>query len=138
MDGTEITTPPDEPRSDERTGDPTQPGTPASRYCARHPLGTPDDCGQCAESRKAVIAAELAAVKARRAEGLARATALAECPHCDQNGYRVEPNRFYALTIAAARCDHTAWSDADWDAHVSTESSEARQAAARAQPWAFG
>ena len=127
-------TPPDDPA-------PTAPAPPvaaASRYCPRHPHGTPDRCGPCREHREAFEAAELEAESTRRAEGRARAAALADCPHCDQNGFRIEPSRFYALTLAAARCDHTAWTDADWDAYVSAESSEARQAAARAQPWAFG
>ncbi|MEV6660627.1 hypothetical protein [Nocardia fluminea] len=130
----DIQTPPNQPQPTE----PAPPTTPASRYCPRHPQGTPDRCTPCREHREAFEAAELEAEAIRRAQGRARAAVLTECPHCDQNGYRVEPDRFYAITLAAARCDHTAWTEVDWDDYVSTESSEARQAAARAQPWAFG
>ncbi|MGW0052076.1 hypothetical protein [Nocardia nova] len=76
---------------------------PSTPFCPRHPNGTPEGCGACADARKRyeATAPERAAAEdaRRRAEAQAkseaaqraaedRARAIAACSLCDEHGYR--------------------------------------------------
>ncbi|MFF0542096.1 hypothetical protein ACFYTF_04600 [Nocardia thailandica] len=107
--------------------------TPPPGSCPRHPAGTHEPCGQCAERRRQHETAEREqlAADAERARSAAEsaAAARARCPHCDESGCRVQPHRLVSLSLAVTRCDHTAWTEADWDAYAAAESPEARRRA---------
>lgn len=87
---------------------PTAPVAPESRYCTRHPEGTPEPCGPCADARRNYDAAAAAAETARKAarveadrrERTAFWQALDACGYCNSDGFR--------LDAPQCRCDHTA------------------------------
>lgn len=127
-DPTPAAAPQPEPRADEPANHAPPPGS-----CSRHPNGTDEPCGQCAEHRRQHETAEreqLAADAERtRQAAESAAAARARCPHCDESGCRVQPPRLVSLSLAVTRCDHTAWTADDWDAYAATESPEARRRA---------
>lgn len=120
------------PRPEHRAAEPAHPSPPPG-CCPRHPTGTHEPCGQCAENRRHHETAEREqlAADAERARQAAEsaAAARARCPHCDESGRRVQPPRLVSLSLAVTRCDHTAWTEADWDAYAAAESPEARRRA---------
>lgn len=73
------------------------------QHCSRHPGGTDQPCGACADARRAHAAweeARMAAAKDRRAS---RAADREACPLCDENGMRLDPDTKQPL----GRCYHT-------------------------------
>jgi len=69
-------------------------------HCPRHPNGTSDPCGACADARRAHQAAEADELAARRKQAQATRKAIEDCPHCDEHGMR-ELN-----DDTLVRCDH--------------------------------
>lgn len=109
---------------------------PPTTFCPKHPGGTSEPCGQCAERRKARVAANLARDQRAEAEAAARAErerlathqaaevrarAIAACDMCDETGWADgrscdhDPQSFerdrrgiaQALIVACRRCDET-------------------------------
>ena len=84
--------------------------SPPSRTCQSHPSGTTDNCGGCADARRAYEHWEIRQAKAdaerARAEAAERVEsaraaveAIEACPLCDADGYRMPDHR--------SVCDHT-------------------------------
>lgn len=76
---------------------------PPSRFCDEHPLGTPDDCGKCANARtafkawqdhQAVIDVEISVAATKR-----RHQARINCPRCQGTNWIPD-------TEPAVKCDH--------------------------------
>lgn len=92
------------PAVDQRTHTPAP-----SRFCRRHPHGTAEDCGGCANARTAFDAhrAALASAEADRAaadelENRRRRRAIDRCADCDDHGWADD----IAGSTGVARCQH--------------------------------
>lgn len=82
-----------------------------SEFCPRHPNGTTERCGDCANARRAATAATAANGLAgdlqtiqRSAAATARRTAIADCDDCDDAGWLKDPDG--TVPPDAPRCTH--------------------------------
>lgn len=75
---------------------------PPSMFCSKHPNGTEERCGPCADARK-VYQAHVKATAGREAEARRAAlAAIAACDMCDSKGFRLDPE----TRKPTSKCDH--------------------------------
>lgn len=88
--------------------DETDPNTAPSAHCPGHPNGTTRDCRPCRRARERREAWDAARHAEANAAREARKTEIRDCPHCDRNGWALDPDTHEPVD-PATRCTHHDW-----------------------------